>query len=186
MTVKRNQPELHRRIDELFTYTRHFPVNAKRTETGHGRTTTWTLRAREATDVIRQDWPGVSWVIELVVTGTRKGKRYRHVHYFVSAKRTSRCDTSLRTSANALLRLVRQRWGIENQWHWARDTQLREDAHRYANRVGMPLLSFLRTIAMNLLRMSGFRSIRAGLQRMAHDISGMLALGGFSPAENSA
>ena len=176
MTVKRNQPELHRRIDELFTYTRHFPVNAKRTETGHGRTTTWTLRAREATDVIRQDWPGVSWVIELVVTGTRKGKRYRHVHYFV---------TSLRTSANALLRLVRQRLSIENQWHWARDTQLREDAHRYANRVGMPLLSFLRTIAMNLLRMSGFRSIRAGLQRMAHGISGMLALGGFSSAQNS-
>jgi hypothetical protein len=29
MTVKRNQPELHRRIDELFTYTRHFPVNAR-------------------------------------------------------------------------------------------------------------------------------------------------------------
>jgi hypothetical protein len=77
---------LTRGTDELFTYTRHFPVNAKRTETGHGRTTTWTLRAREATDVIRQDWPGVSWVIELVVTGTRKGKRYRHVHYFVTQR----------------------------------------------------------------------------------------------------
>ncbi|MEB3323479.1 MAG: ISAs1 family transposase [Synechococcaceae cyanobacterium] len=176
MTVKRNQPELYRRIDELFTYTRHFPVNAQRSETGHGRTTTWTLRSREATDVIRQDWPGVSWVIELVVTGTRKGRAYRHVHYFI---------TSLRTSANALLRLVRQRWSIENQWHWARDTQLREDAHRYADRVGMPLLSFLRTIAMNLLRMSGFRSIRAGLQRVAHDITGMLTLGGISPAQNS-
>jgi predicted transposase YbfD/YdcC len=176
MTVKRNQPELHRRIDELFTYTRHFPVNAQRSETGHGRTTTWTLRAREATDVIRQDWPGVSWVIELVATGRRKGKPFRHVHYFI---------TSLRTSAKALLRLVRQRWSIENQWHWARDTQLREDAHRYADRVGMPLLSFLRTIAMNLLRISGFRSIRAGLQRVAHDIQGMLALGGFSPPQKS-
>jgi hypothetical protein len=151
-------------------------VNAKRTENGHGRTTTWTLRAREATDVIRQDWPGASWVIELVTTGTRKGKPYRHVHYFI---------TSVRTAANALLRLVRQRWSIENEWHWARDTQLREDAHRYANRVGMPLLSFLRTIAMNLLRMNGFRSIRAGLQRVAHDISGMIALGGGSPAPNS-
>ena len=26
--------------------------------------------------------------------------------------------------------LIRQRWSIENEWHWARDAQLGEDAHR--------------------------------------------------------
>lgn len=29
-----------------------------------------------------------------------------------------------------MLQLVRDRWSIEG-WHWIRDTQLKEDAHRY-------------------------------------------------------
>jgi hypothetical protein len=63
--------------------------------------------------------------------------------------------TSVRTTPQALLRLIRQRWSIENEWHWARDAQLGEDAHRYANRIGAPVFAFLRTIVMNLLRLPG-------------------------------
>jgi hypothetical protein len=62
----------------------------------------------------------------------------------------------------------------ENQWHWPRDTQLGEDAHRYAQRNGVQVLALLRTLALNLLRCHGFRSIRAGLMAVAHDISRML------------
>jgi len=57
-------------------------------------------------------------------TLTRKGKRSVRRHLFL---------TSIRTTPEALLRLIRQRWSIENEWHWARDAQLGEDAHRYAN-----------------------------------------------------
>jgi len=76
----------------------------------------------------------------------------------------------------------RQRWSIENEWHWARDAQLGEDAHRYANRTGAAVFSLLRTIAMNLLRLGGHRSIRHGLRELAYDIQGMLALGGVTSA----
>ena len=86
--------------------------------------------------------------------------------------------TSIRTTPDALLRLIRQRWSIQNEWHWARDAQLGEDAHRYANRTGAPVFSFLRTVAMNLLRRGRYRSIRQGLRELAYDIKGMLALGG--------
>ncbi len=79
-----------------------------------------------------------------------------------------------------MLRLIRQRWSIENEWHWARDTQLGEDDHRYANRTGVAVFSFLRTIVMNLLRRGGYRSIRQGLRELAYDIMGMLALGGVT------
>lgn len=176
MTVKGNQGQLHRQIREQFQYGRRFPVNATHTEPGHGRTTTWTLRAREATEAIRQNWADSAWIVELITTGTRKGKPIHQVHYFL---------TSLRTVPKALLRLVRQRWSIENEWHWARDVQLGEDAHGYRHRTGAPLVSFLRTVAMNLLRLGGFRSIRAGLQEVAHDISRMLSLGGIAPAPAS-
>ena len=74
----------------------------------------WTLRARNATGGIRERWAGASWIIELVSTGRRDAKPFHHVHLFMVIQRTSRCDTTLRTSPKALLRLVRQRWAIEN------------------------------------------------------------------------
>jgi len=52
---------------------------------------------------------------------------------------------------------VRQRWAIENQWLWPRDTQLGDDAHRYNQRNGVQLLALLRTLVLNLLRCNGFR-----------------------------
>jgi len=86
--------------------------------------------------------------------------------------------TSLRTSPDALLRLIRQRWSIENDWHCSRNTQLGEDAHRSVAAV----FSFLRTEVMNLLRRGGYRSIRQGFWELAYDIKGMLALGGVATA----
>ena len=93
--------------------------------------------------------------------------------------RTSRCDSSLRTTPEALLQLVRDRWSIE-RWHWIRDTQLHEDAHRYQGN-GPGALATLRTTALNLLRLSGFQSIRAGIKTVTHDISQLLRMARRQP-----
>ena len=69
--------------------------------------------------------------------------------------------TSLRTTPEALLRLVRDRWSLES-WCWIRDTQLREDHHRYRGN-GAGLMATLRTAAMNLLRLAGFASTLGGV-----------------------
>lgn len=82
-------------------------------------------------------------------TTTRKGKGKVACHRFI---------ISLRTTAEALLRLIRQRWRIENEWHWVRDTRLGEDIHRYANRTGAAVLSFLRTVVMQTTSAGGRRS----------------------------
>lgn len=70
--------------------------------------------------------------------------------------------TSLRTTPEALLQLVR-------------DTQLHGDAHRYRGN-GAGAMATLRTAALNLLRLAGFRSIRAGMQAEMHDITALLAM----------
>jgi hypothetical protein len=85
-----------------------------------------------------------------------------------------------------LLRLIQQHWSIEHEWHWARDAQLGEDAHRYANCTGAPVFAFLRSIAMNLLRRGGYCSIRQCLREVAYDITGMLALGVVAPLHGKA
>jgi hypothetical protein len=42
-------------------------------------------------------------------------------------------------------------------------------------------MATLRTAALNLLRMEGFRSIRSGLQAVMHDIAALLAMARRQP-----
>ena len=94
-------------------------------------------------------------------------------------KEAPRVTADVSTTPEALLQLVRARWSIEG-WHWIRDTQLQEDAHRYRGN-GAGALATLRTAALNLLRLDGFQSIRAGLQAMCHDITALLAMARRQP-----
>jgi hypothetical protein len=57
-------------------------------------------------------WVGTSWMLELRATGSRDGKPFQASHLFLS---------SLRTTPEALLQLVRDRWSLES-WHWIRET----------------------------------------------------------------
>ena len=79
----------------------------------------------------------------------------------------------------ALLRHVRDRWSIENSWHWVRDVPLREDAHRYREDNGVQILATLRSLAINALRLEGIKSITEGIAALAHDIKGLLKLLGW-------
>jgi len=143
-------------------------------EIGHGRNITLILRAKQAPTHITETWAGTSWIVEITATGRRDGKPFQATHLFLS---------SLRTTPKALLQLVRDRWSIEG-WHWIRDTQLHEDAHRYRGN-GAGAMASLRTAALNLLRLAGFRSIRSGMQAVMHDITALLAMARRRPQPNS-
>ncbi len=178
LSVKSNQKTLYRQIRSQFQGKRHIPFTATDHDDKHGRHTIWELRAKEAPEHIKDNWPGCSWIIEMTTsTLTRKGTRTMRSLTFIR---------KLRTRPEALLRLIRQRWSIENEWHWVRDAQLGEDAHRYADRNGAPAFAFLRTVVMNLLRRGGYRSIRQGYRELAYDIQGMLRLGGVAMAPGTA
>ena len=142
-----------------------YTTDIKHVVPGHGRSITWTLRAKQAPTHIAETWVDTSWIVEVTSTGKRDGKPFQAQHMFL---------TSLRTTPEALLQLVRDRWGIEN-WHWISDTQLHEDAHSYRGN-GAGAIVTLRTAAFNLLRLAGFRSILAGMQAVMHDITTLLAM----------
>jgi hypothetical protein len=65
---------------------------------------------------------------------------------------------------------VRNRWCIENSWHWVRDVTLREDAHRYREANGVQIIAMLRTMAINVLRLKGIWSVTEGIATLTHDI----------------
>jgi predicted transposase YbfD/YdcC len=77
---------------------------------------------------------------------------------------------SLRTGAKALLQHVCDRCSIGNSWHWPRDFQLREDAHRYRESNGVRIMARLRTLAMNAIRLDGYWSITEWLAALADGI----------------
>ena len=105
-----------------------------------GATPSGSCGPQEAPEHIKANWPGSAWIVEVTTdTLSRKGKRSVRGHLFL---------TSVRTAPEALLPLIRQRWSIENEWHWARDTQLGEVTLRYAHRFGASVVSFLRTIVI--------------------------------------
>ena len=45
-------------------------------------------------------------------------------------------------------------------------------------------MATLRSAAMNLLRLAGFKSIRAGLQAVMHDITALLVMARRQPERN--
>lgn len=116
---------------------------------------------------IKEIWPGSALIISVRSAGTREGRAINETRYYV---------TSLRTTASALLQHVLDIWSIENSWHWVRDTQLREDAHRYRERNGVKVLAGLRTVALNLMRLNGFRSIADGLGAVSDNVALLLRL----------
>ncbi len=142
-------------IKDRLTYGGKAPLHTSMRERRHGRDITWTLQGMPAPEWVVENWPGSATVIAVRSKGRRKGKSIDETRYYV---------TSLRTSAEALLRHVRDRWSIENSWHWPRDTQLGEDGHRYREPNGVQILATLRSLAMNALRlMASGPSLRAWL-----------------------
>jgi predicted transposase YbfD/YdcC len=138
---------------------------ARHHEVGLGRDIAWTQCAKQAPEHMSEVRIGTSWIVEVTVSGTREGRPFQATHLLL---------TSLHTTPEALLQLVRDRWSIEG-WHWIRDTQLHEDAQRYRGN-GTGVMATLRTAAMNLLRLAGIRSIRTGLQAVMHDVTALLTM----------
>ena len=153
-------------IKDLLTYGRKTPWQASNRERKRGRDLTWTLRGMPAPEWVVENWPGSATILAVRCRGARDGKYVDETRHNV---------TILRTSAKGLMKHVRDRWsyrfaeakGYENSWHWPRDTQLKEDAHRYRETNGVQIMATLRSLAMNALRLDGFWSITEGLAALS-------------------
>ncbi|EAQ75950.1 MULTISPECIES: hypothetical protein [unclassified Synechococcus] len=112
--------------------------------------------------------------MEEIAIGTRGCKPFKATHLFL---------TSLSSTPKTLLQLVRDRWSIEN-WHFFRNTQLHESAHGYQDN-GACAMTTQKTGTQNLLRLTRFQLIRAGIQAVMHDITTLLAMALWQPRTKS-
>lgn len=107
------------------------------------------------------DWPHVGQVFELERTRLCNGQTSTEIVYGLSSLK--RDDAS----ADDLLFLQRQHWGIENGLHYVRDETLGEDRCRVRKGNGASILAALRNLTVHLLAGVDAASKAAATRRFA-------------------
>ncbi len=166
IAVKANQKRLHQQIQHT---TQHQPpsslhVSSERTR---DRVTQRIVSVFDDLTGIDPDWHGIRRLIRVERVGTRNGKPYHHLAFYIS---------SLAASAYTFADGIRGHWRIENGLHWVKDVVLREDACSLDKGFAPVNLSLIRTIVINLFRRHGYSSIAKALRAVAHDLDQLFLL----------
>ncbi len=100
---------------------------------------------------------------------SKRGKDKAVERYFLMSQCYSR---------SAVLRIVRQHWGIENCLHWPLDVMLDEDLARNRKDNGPANLAVLKRLALNIVRAhpDTTTSLRSKLKRAGWDDSFLFAM----------
>ena len=150
MIVKDNQPTLKEDIkcaligEEKFGEVKSYSSIDK----GHGRIEFRKITVCQTVPFI--DWYGDKQVFKIEREIKRKEKTSLETVYGI---------TSLESSPEELLNLVRGHWSIENKSHWIRDVVYDEDRNQVKNSVIGQMMASLRNLSISLIRLSGRNSI---------------------------
>jgi predicted transposase YbfD/YdcC len=127
----------------------------KTRDKGHGRIETRCCTAVGELDWLellglKARWPGLTSVACIESTREIAGRWETEKRYVIS---------SLPADSRRILHAVRTHWGIENGLHWCWDVTFGEDASTLRLRHAAQNFSFLRRVALNLLRADTSRSL---------------------------
>ena len=150
LVVKGNQPTLRRDIAEATAHRSRCTGHVEQTHAGHGRIERRSLWVAPATAVREHvlGFPGARQLLELTrhVILKRTGQVREETVYAVTSL------TSQQADAEALLRLWREHWGIENSEHWVRDVVFGEDQSTTRTNHAPEVLAAFRNLAISVIR----------------------------------
>ena len=161
VALKANQPSLYRQVESIAQHCKALFPPVETDEQQRGRYEKRTLRVFDAVSLDAEQWPQVQSIVAIDRLTTRKGKTSSHTAYYIS---------SVTTSAQAWMRLVRGHWSVENRLHWPKDVVLGEDDAYGTNSNALLNASVFRSITINLLRLNGFDSIKPALRLLANQV----------------
>lgn len=166
IAVKGNQKHLHHQI-RRHTENAHPTSRHISTERTRNRVTTRTVQVFQNLTDISDSWAGLKSLIKVERTGTRAGKSYQQVAYYIS---------SLESCAIDFAYGIRGHWGIENRLHWVKDVVFGEDSSRIRHGNAPANRSIILAIAMNIWRRNGYPSITSAQRFLSNDIDKLLLL----------
>jgi predicted transposase YbfD/YdcC len=153
MTVKGNQPALHRAVfDTVLPLLREKP-NDVMEDRSRGRRKVWSCWIADASEI---DFPGAAQAAIIIreifeVSGDRVGKEMAILLTSADAERMT---------AASLNYHKRSHWGIENKSHYPRDTVYQEDNDQTWTGNGPQVLASIRNLAISLIRLKGASAIK--------------------------
>ena len=161
LTVKDNQPTLRKKLKSLPW--KQIPVLDRKTEHGHGRTTTRTLKAARFAEGI--GFPGAVQVLQLTRTATddKTGKNHTEVVYAVTSLSVADAKPA------QIAAWLRGHWAIENRLHWVRDVTYSEDHSQIRTEGGPQVMATLRNTGISILRLTGHTNIASANRYHARD-----------------
>lgn len=158
--MKGNQGNLLKQLQTQFE--RYLPVSVEQqNERTRDRVTQRTVSVLDQLPAIDPQWVGIQRIIRVERVGTRGGKPYEEIMFYIS---------SLRVNAAGFAERIRAHWQIENRLHWVKDRVLKEDETPVCDGNAPINFGIARTFCVNLFRMHGFDSITKGLRFLAHDV----------------
>ncbi|HEY9674875.1 MAG TPA: ISAs1 family transposase [Waterburya sp.] len=166
VAVKANQKRLYQQIQLNTQQTTPISVDTS-TERRSDRVTTRTVSVFDNLNDISSEWVGLKRLVKVERTGTRAGKPYEQVAYYIS---------SLSLHAAQFAQGIRGHWGIENRLHWVKDVVLEEDSSTIRLGNAPANLSIIRSLAIALLRSNGYSSITTAMRMIAHNLEQMFLL----------
>jgi predicted transposase YbfD/YdcC len=153
LTVKENQPALHRTIRQSFEVemeraTQGQPPRFREhvtTETRHGREEerSYYLLPAPASLTASGRWRDLRNIGMVIRRRTVQGAEQIQVHYYI---------TSLPRGVKRFARAVRAHWSIENSLHWMLDVNFAQDASRIRKDASPQIASMLRQLALMILQ----------------------------------
>jgi len=157
LSLKANQPGLHRDCAELFEWLRGpHPIDEEvvlgydaQVDGGHGRIETrkvWSTEALAGLEACER-WPGLTTLVMVESTREILDQASMERRYYISS-----LPGTTDNDAKRLNRVIRTHWEIENRVHWVLDVAMGEDTNRTRSGDSAQNLALIRKLALNLLR----------------------------------
>ena len=108
-------------------------------------------------------WNGIQRIVKVRRWGTRRGKPFEERTFYVLSKRLD--------CAKMVADAIQGHWSIENLLHWTKDVNLNEDDMTVKSPKMVAMLVYLNNIAVNTLRLSGYKPVKATLSKFANKVN---------------
>lgn len=168
LQVKGNQPKLFKAVKHTISTSTPADSHCKK-EKNRGRKEQRSVYVYSDLDSpIYKDWIGLKKVIHVISEGIREGKEYKENRYYISS--LDKEDAKLYNER------IRGHWGIENRLHWVKDKTLAEDKSLVNDLDRSENMSIVRSVVINIYRLSRFDSIKYAIEAHSNKISDCLGL----------
>lgn len=108
-------------------------------------------------------WEGIQRLVKVRRWGMRNHSPFEETSYYVLSKPIN--------SALRVARAIQGHWGIENNLHWAKDVNMKEDDMTLRDKNTVAVLVCLNNAAINLLRQAGYKPIKNTFAKITNKVN---------------